>query len=569
MADPRTTEPLPLPPLALLVCGAALTAASHTLWLPYWVDATAAALLIWRALASIRGTALPARWLLVLLTFGGAIGVFFSYRTIMGRDPGVTMLVLLLFLKLLETRARRDVFVVAFLIYFVALANFFYSQSIPIAGLMLLTVLVTTTALVGFSAPQRPVLEDLKTAGRRLARRLRTDPGAAQPQLDVRAGNAHPHPAERAPHLRVPRDLPDADSQPDALRDALLPPVPGAERSQPRRPRAGARAPARRQSPCAGAGERVARVAARQCRDRAPRRRVLPWQPVRVHLAAAAARGGLGGRVPVRRDAGMLRALRLELRISDARRRGACPRGDRLPGRRHESGGRLHGRAPGRRPRMGRSMARRGRLDPRRSHCRRGPGPGRARHHGRRACGTVAAHAHQPQLAEGPAQQLGGPHQPVEPVGARLQPRSPARDARVAGRAPTQLGDDDLDAVLERGRGSVADRAMAAARITARGCGAARVAALLRQARPRGPCAGASGGPARLREPRCPNAPGERGCRARDRRALRRSALRPGPGRSLDRASEAPGSGIQPLKTRTCFFVAAALALQIGSAAAP
>ena len=169
MADPRNTEPLPLPPLALLVSGAALTVASHTLWLPYWVDAAAAALLVWRAMASIRGAALPARWLLILLTLAGAVGVFFSYRTIMGRDPGVTMLVLLLFLKLLETRARRDVFVVAFLVYFVALANFFYSQSIPIAGLMLLTVLVTTTALVGFSAPQRPVLEDLKTAGRMLA----------------------------------------------------------------------------------------------------------------------------------------------------------------------------------------------------------------------------------------------------------------------------------------------------------------------------------------------------------------------------------------------------------------
>src|SRR6266852_5246491 len=169
MADPRNTEPLPLPPLALLIAGAALTVASHTLWLPYWVDATAAALLIWRAIASIRGGALPARWLLLLLTLAGAIGVFLSYRTIMGRDPGVTMLVLLLFLKLLETRARRDVFVVAFLVYFVALANFFYSQSIPIAGLMLLTVFVTTTALVGFSAPQRPVVDDLKTAGRMLA----------------------------------------------------------------------------------------------------------------------------------------------------------------------------------------------------------------------------------------------------------------------------------------------------------------------------------------------------------------------------------------------------------------
>src|SRR5256885_4561689 len=153
----------------MLIAGAALAVASHTIWLPFWVDFAAAALLAWRAIASIRAAALPARWLLILLTLSGAIGVFLAYRTIMGRDPGVTLLVLLLFLKLLETRGRRDVFVVAFLVYFVALANFFYSQSIPIAGLMLLTVLLTTTALVGFSAPLRPVVDDLKTAGRMLA----------------------------------------------------------------------------------------------------------------------------------------------------------------------------------------------------------------------------------------------------------------------------------------------------------------------------------------------------------------------------------------------------------------
>ncbi len=169
MAEPRNAQFLPPLPFAMLIAGATLAVASHTQWLPFWVDFAAAALLVWRAIASIRPGALPPRWLLILLTFSGAIGVFFSYRTIMGRDPGVTLLVLLLFLKLLETRARRDVFVVAFLVYFVALANFFYSQSIPIAGLMLLTVFVTTTALVGFSAPLRPVVDDLKTAGRMLA----------------------------------------------------------------------------------------------------------------------------------------------------------------------------------------------------------------------------------------------------------------------------------------------------------------------------------------------------------------------------------------------------------------
>jgi protein-glutamine gamma-glutamyltransferase len=169
MPEPKTSGALPPLPLATLVAGSALAAAPHALWLPVWVSVAAAALLSWRGAVAFRGAALPPRWLLILLTLGTAAGVFLSYRSIMGRDPGVTLLVMLLFLKLLETRAPRDVFVVAFLVYFVALANFFYSQSIPIAGLMLLTVTVATTALVGFSAPQRPLIEDLKTAGRMLA----------------------------------------------------------------------------------------------------------------------------------------------------------------------------------------------------------------------------------------------------------------------------------------------------------------------------------------------------------------------------------------------------------------
>src|SRR6266567_3858379 len=168
MAEPRSAEALPLAPLVALVAAATLTVAPHALWLPWWVDATAAVLLVWRAALALRSRALPARWLLLLLTLASATGVFFSYRTIMGRDPGVTLLVLLLFLKLMETRERRDVFVVAFLVYFVALSNFFYSQSIPTAALMLLTVFITTATLVGFSAPQRPVMDDAKTAGRML-----------------------------------------------------------------------------------------------------------------------------------------------------------------------------------------------------------------------------------------------------------------------------------------------------------------------------------------------------------------------------------------------------------------
>jgi len=168
MTDPRSPKALPLLPLAVLVAAATVTVAPHTFWLPWWVDVFAGVLLSWRVFIALRSRALPPRWLLLLLTCAGGIGVFFSHRTIIGRDPGVMLLVLLLFLKLLETRARRDVFVVAFLVFFVALANFFYSQSIQTAGLILVIVVLTTAALVGFSAPERPVTDNLITASRML-----------------------------------------------------------------------------------------------------------------------------------------------------------------------------------------------------------------------------------------------------------------------------------------------------------------------------------------------------------------------------------------------------------------
>jgi len=163
-----SSSALPLLPLLLLLAGAILTVAPHTLWLPWWVDVIAGGLLLWRGWVAVRDGALPARWLLLLMTLVNVIGVYFSFRTIMGRDPGVTLIVLLLSLKLLETRSPRDIFVVAFLVYFVALSNFFYSQTMQTAVLMLATVLITTGALVGFSAPARSVTDNLKTAGRML-----------------------------------------------------------------------------------------------------------------------------------------------------------------------------------------------------------------------------------------------------------------------------------------------------------------------------------------------------------------------------------------------------------------
>lgn len=162
---PSPLDAKPFRHMVWLLAGLALSAAPHAARLAWWISAGAALLFAWRLYIAWRGRPLPSRWLLVTLAIAGAVGVWLTFRTIFGRDPGVSLLVVLLSMKLLEMRSARDVSVLVFLSYFLALTNFFYSQTIPTAALMLLTVLLVTGSLVGFSAPMRPVKDNLRTAG--------------------------------------------------------------------------------------------------------------------------------------------------------------------------------------------------------------------------------------------------------------------------------------------------------------------------------------------------------------------------------------------------------------------
>ena len=149
----------------LLIGGMALAAAPHVHRLPIWVTALACAALLWRSWATWRGDRLPRRWLLVPLTLLTIVGIYLSYKTLLGRDAGVTLLVVLLAFKMLEARQQRDIALSVMMSYFLALTAFFYSQSAGVAALTLLTVFMLTSALVAASAQRRPLLEPLRTAG--------------------------------------------------------------------------------------------------------------------------------------------------------------------------------------------------------------------------------------------------------------------------------------------------------------------------------------------------------------------------------------------------------------------
>lgn len=134
----------------LLLATCALVLLPHAAHLPLWVFPVCASLMLWRAWVTFRGNRMPPRWLLVpiaLLTMGG---VYWTYKTILGREAGVAMLALLLALKLLEIRAKRDLFVVLFLCFFLILASFFHSQSIATAALTILAVIAILTTQASY-----------------------------------------------------------------------------------------------------------------------------------------------------------------------------------------------------------------------------------------------------------------------------------------------------------------------------------------------------------------------------------------------------------------------------------
>lgn len=135
--------------------------------LPLWCSGLSVGLLLWRGWLAVKVRPLPSRWWLLALVVLTVSATFFTHQTLLGRDAGVTLIVVMLALKTLELRAKRDAFVVFFLSFFTMLTNFFYSQSLLTAAAMLIALLGLLTALVNAHMPvgKPPLAQAAKTAG--------------------------------------------------------------------------------------------------------------------------------------------------------------------------------------------------------------------------------------------------------------------------------------------------------------------------------------------------------------------------------------------------------------------
>lgn len=153
----RLLPSLSLPPLSrdksdmlLLMAACTLVLLPHMLHVSGTIASGVVLLLGWRGWIVFSGHRLPPRWLLLPVAGAAMAAIWLTYHTFFGRDAGVAMLTFLLTLKLLEMHARRDMFVVLYLSFFLLLTSFFYSQTIGTALLMTVALVALLTAHIAF-----------------------------------------------------------------------------------------------------------------------------------------------------------------------------------------------------------------------------------------------------------------------------------------------------------------------------------------------------------------------------------------------------------------------------------
>ena len=142
--------------------------APHFPNLPLWVSGIVAFALSWRCLQNLGKLPEVPKWILIPMVLLGGVGVFTEYWTVVGRDAGLALLTVMSSFKFLESRRQRDLLILVFLCYFLIATHFLFSQSIPTAAMMFVTLIVITATLITINQREQQVRvgEVLQTSSR-------------------------------------------------------------------------------------------------------------------------------------------------------------------------------------------------------------------------------------------------------------------------------------------------------------------------------------------------------------------------------------------------------------------
>ena len=137
-------------PLVGVIIGLGLAAIPLAPRLAGWILPALFICAVARLLMNRPGSRLPSLPMKVILFALGMAGVDVTYGSMLGIDPGLSVLVVLVSLKLIETNGERDFHVLALLGFFLALCDLFFSQDLIVWLYVALIVVLLTATLVRY-----------------------------------------------------------------------------------------------------------------------------------------------------------------------------------------------------------------------------------------------------------------------------------------------------------------------------------------------------------------------------------------------------------------------------------
>jgi transglutaminase-like putative cysteine protease len=167
-AQPRGTDGSLLASLPWTIGALLVSLAPHVPYLAIWITLAFICCAVWRYSIEKRRRMLPSRWIrggLALLCF---LGVFGTYSSISGVGPGSALLAIMAALKLLETRQRRDQFVLLFISIFLVMSSLLREQYLWSLPYLLGSTLIILTAWLRMSAGESETAKQSFATGGRL-----------------------------------------------------------------------------------------------------------------------------------------------------------------------------------------------------------------------------------------------------------------------------------------------------------------------------------------------------------------------------------------------------------------
>lgn len=167
-AQPRGTDGSLLTSLPWTLGALMVSLAPHVPYLAIWISSAIVGCAIWRYAIEKQRRMLPSRWVrggLALLCFLGVLG---TYSSISGVGPGSALLAIMAALKLLETRRRRDQFVLLFISIFLVMSALLREQYLWSLPYLIVSTLIIFTAWLRMSAGNSETAKQSFATGGRL-----------------------------------------------------------------------------------------------------------------------------------------------------------------------------------------------------------------------------------------------------------------------------------------------------------------------------------------------------------------------------------------------------------------